>query len=457
MLMPQSPCAVPCTYSPTAVNSASKKRQRGAIGCAPAKKRRVQARQSLAAPVQLSKLLKTNSASVLELVVPDSDRDYMYSKSSKKHTVWLPLWVELGGVRYYQLAEFPGLLSGERYSAGAQGCVAAYACLDKSLGLDPIALKAVPMFSSKRKNRTSYSNRRSTWSCEWKLHEYLQKQGFVGTNPTVEMYGGVAASVHGVHQVYFAMELMDKDMFTVLEENHQDGKWLIKVLLNTAKSLRALHNAGIIYCDLKPENILVRQDGTAKFGDFDRSCIPELNLGIIGGTKGYESPERMEDSMKRSVEDDVWAFGVTILISATMASSPYSDLSREDLDKFEPSNFLETQCRQDWTVRQMKHLGALCDRILRIEPSERASLDYIIAELTRILTLNEYPAESPMLVRAVSSDSMIGLGLPLTDLTRESPLSNSTINCSASTTSSHAYTGVYIPEVERIDEYGRTV
>ena len=403
--------------------------------------------------MQLSKLLKTNDASMLNLAVPDNDRDYLFSKSSKKHTVWLPLWVELAGVRYVQMPQFPGLISGERFSAGAQGCVAAYACLDRSLGLDPIALKAVPMFSSKRKNRTSYSNRRSTWSCEWKVHEHMRNQDFRGISPTVEVYGGVAASVHGVHQVYFAMELMDKDMFTVLEESHQDGKWLIKVLLNTARSLRALHSAGMIYCDLKPENILVRQDGTAKFGDFDRSCIPDLNLGIIGGTKGYESPERMEDSMKRSVEDDIWAFGVTILISATMASSPYSDLSREDLDKFEPSNFLETQCRQDWTVRQMKHLGALCDRILRINPAERASLDFIISELATILTLEEYPAESPMLVRATSSDSMIGLGLPLTDLTRESPLSNSTVNCSASTTSSHTYSGMYIPEVECIDEY----
>lgn len=437
----QKPCQTQCTYLPL-----TKKRQRNTVESKPPNKRRQQQRQPLITPVQLTDLLKTPD-NMQKLVVPSSEEDYFRAKSSKKHVVWLPLWIELDNNRYHQMSSFPGLLTEARYSAGAQGCVAAYECLDRALGLPKVALKTVPMYTSRRRNRTTYCNRKSTWSCEWRVHDYIKSHNFTEVTPTVDMYGGLCDSIHGVHQIYFAMELMEMDMFTVIEKDEEGDQLILKLLLNTAKSLKSLHEAGLIYCDLKPENILVRSDGMAKFGDFDRSCIPSIKLGIVGGTKGYESPERVVDSMKRSIEDDIWAFGVTILIAGTMASSPYADFSLDDFSKFEPSAFLETQCRKDWTLRQTKHLGALCDRILRVNPAERAPLDYIIAQLSRILNLGEYPPESPMLVRQCSTDT---LGLPLTSLIRKSAVTGSDGIGSTSTASSTA--GKYFHPMDTLDE-----
>eukprot|EP00511_Aplanochytrium_stocchinoi_P000372 CAMPEP_0204823482 /NCGR_PEP_ID=MMETSP1346-20131115/1542_1 /ASSEMBLY_ACC=CAM_ASM_000771 /TAXON_ID=215587 /ORGANISM="Aplanochytrium stocchinoi, Strain GSBS06" /LENGTH=520 /DNA_ID=CAMNT_0051950139 /DNA_START=212 /DNA_END=1774 /DNA_ORIENTATION=- len=393
---------------------------------------------------------EAEKSSYLKLAIPQGFDDFILATSSKKESVWLPLWVELDGVRYQKMDAFPNLPNGEEYAAGAQACVAAYErpYLHNDLTGLPLqfALKGVPMFCKRTRQRQVKKGvpaainprRKTTWSSEWKMHHFLKQNFDESKNKhKVDLLGGLCSLVNGVYQVFFALELMDTDLFNLIESDSYNGQEVIKLLLSTAQSLRCIHDAGMIYCDLKPENVLVgKTRSEAKFGDFDRSCIPDIKVGVVGGTKGYESPERMVDSMQRSVEDDIWAFGVILLIAGTISGSPFSDCSEEYIKNFRASRYLARHHRRDWTKEQVRIIGSACDRILKFNREERASLDEVIVLLIRAAdvpyskTARDYQDNTVDLTRNSS----------LIDLTREAPLSDddhSSISYTASTTSSH--------------------
>jgi serine/threonine-protein kinase len=106
-------------------------------------------------------------------------------------------------------------------------------------------------------------------------------------------------------------------------EKHEVGR----VLMQVARGLLALHEAGIIHRDLKPSNILVEEhdDGTfdvrlADFGiaraigsPFDatqRMSHQVTKTGSFLGTPQYMAPEQAEGAQQASHASDVFSFGV---------------------------------------------------------------------------------------------------------------------------------------------------
>jgi serine/threonine protein kinase len=355
------------------------------------------------AQVQLDKVCSPSGRAAFSLRVPECPKEYVFGKSSRGKKVLIPSWVELGGVRYRKLAQFPNTQSVLSAHSGAHGCVAAYEVCGSGEGAAQphrLALKCVP-YGPKKKLEAS------PWASEWRIHDFLRSRlpggdasgGSPATSPYVICLGGVSATVGRTCQVYFALELMDTDLFTVIERSGamaNFGEWVLRAMRSTCAALQRLHGAGLVYCDLKPENVLVRlSDAQARFGDFDRSCVPGLKLGVVGGTKGYYSPERMRNSSLHTVADDVWAFGVLMLIGSTTAASPYLDYTPETVHKFVPSKYLKRYSRCGWSQAVTNKVGYLCDRLLDVDKDSRAPLSLAVEVLSDIVAEMDGRAAQP--------------------------------------------------------------
>mmetsp|Transcript_4687 Transcript_4687/g.7037 ORF Transcript_4687/g.7037 Transcript_4687/m.7037 type:complete len:506 (-) Transcript_4687:2687-4204(-) len=343
--------------------------------------------------VQLGKLLKTENryGTLHEIAVPQVHTAFSTEVSSKGKNVLIPDWITVSGIVYNKLEKFPNTKDSISAHAGAHGCVAAYQvdreCYGSqiSMGLPfRVALKC-SLFGRKR------SIESLPWASEWKIHEFMsncfhEESPFLReSSGFVQCLGGVSATVSRRTQVFIAMELVDTDLFTMIERSatmSNFGDWILKALYSTSKALMYMHYKGIIYCDLKPENVLVNiTTGEAKFSDFDRSCIPGLSVGVVGGTKGYYSPERMKNSNIRTRADDAWALGVLIIIGATTSASPYLEYDEDNVHKFVPSKYLKKYCRCDWSPGVVALLGDLCDQLLQVNRHNRANVDLALATL----------------------------------------------------------------------------
>lgn len=107
--------------------------------------------------------------------------------------------------------------------------------------------------------------------------------------------------------------------------------------------------------------------------------------------------------MRRSIEDDIWAFGVTILVAGTVAGSPFSDLETKQILRFSPLKYLRKYARYDWTPDQVELVGVLCSKMLAYHPNDRIGLQTVITELKHAIALGNNTTSS-------SSSQVIGYG-----------------------------------------------
>ena len=125
---------------------------------------------------------------------------------------------------------------------------------------------------------------------------------------------GVAAHRDRSDAIYFMMELMVKDLRSVLLAQRQPfamsqtKKWMGDLL----KGLEYLHDIGILHRDLKPGNLLLSSDGTLKISDFGlsrRTPREDSNLTPGVGTRNYTAPELLLDAKHYTEAVDMWSVG----------------------------------------------------------------------------------------------------------------------------------------------------
>ncbi|MBK8259257.1 MAG: serine/threonine protein kinase [Polyangiaceae bacterium] len=85
----------------------------------------------------------------------------------------------------------------------------------------------------------------------------------------------------------------------------------LRLLVEIARGLSAVHAEGILHRDLKPENVLVRGDGTAVVSDFGLAILPNEASGstLTAGTPLYMSPEQLRGEPV-TVKSDIFALGL---------------------------------------------------------------------------------------------------------------------------------------------------
>jgi serine/threonine protein kinase len=93
-------------------------------------------------------------------------------------------------------------------------------------------------------------------------------------------------------------------------------RFACRLIAAVARTLYAVHHAGLLHRDLKPSNILLREDGSALLTDFGlardlRSEVDsEPSMGF-SGTRAFASPEQRRGEAL-DVRSDVYSLGVTL-------------------------------------------------------------------------------------------------------------------------------------------------
>ncbi len=102
---------------------------------------------------------------------------------------------------------------------------------------------------------------------------------------------------------------------------------VVRMALEVAKGLAALHARDIVHRDLKPSNILFDSEGRAKVADLGLAQIPggpSHDLRILSsnapphpGTWGYKSPEQEDSTGPLTAAADLYALGMIIAEALT--------------------------------------------------------------------------------------------------------------------------------------------
>ncbi|HET7504605.1 MAG TPA: serine/threonine-protein kinase [Kofleriaceae bacterium] len=130
-------------------------------------------------------------------------------------------------------------------------------------------------------------------------------------HPSVIQIYGVAR--HGPY-CYIAMEYVEGVSADVMISRGGvfTAEHATEVMLQIAEALELAHTSGIIHRDIKPANILIKNDGSAKLGDFGMavSAVRAAQNDVRAGTPHYFAPEIWRNE-PASVASDLYAVGAT--------------------------------------------------------------------------------------------------------------------------------------------------
>ncbi len=154
-------------------------------------------------------------------------------------------------------------------------------------------------------------------------------------------------------------------------------------LLQLARGVVALHQAGQLHRDIKPSNILVTVKGRVVLCDFGliADLVPNARnatwMDHVVGTVAYMSPEQAaRDPLSEA--SDWYSVGV-VLYEALTARVPFGSHGR---DALRLKQVLEPPAPSEFEPGIPVDLGQLCIDLLRIDPHERPTGVEILARLS---------------------------------------------------------------------------
>lgn len=107
--------------------------------------------------------------------------------------------------------------------------------------------------------------------------------------------------------------LRGSDLRAVLREGTlSNASECLKILVQMADGLSAIHQQGIVHRDIKPDNIHIERNGRVRLMDFGVARSEALNLtrtGVTMGTPYYMAPEQVQ-AARIDCRTDLYSFGI---------------------------------------------------------------------------------------------------------------------------------------------------
>ncbi len=141
---------------------------------------------------------------------------------------------------------------------------------------------------------------------------------------------------YGIHEgvEYLAMEYFPCGDLKARLQNPLTADEAIAFLREIARSLKVVHEAGLIHRDLKPPNVMLRDDGSVVLIDFGlaRSLLSgdgSTRTGVLRGSPYYMSPEQAQGEVL-DARTDLYSMGV-MLYEMLAGKKPYLGASAIDV------------------------------------------------------------------------------------------------------------------------------
>lgn len=185
---------------------------------------------------------------------------------------------------------------------------------------------------------------------------------------------------------FLVMDLMTGESLRpkLQRQDRLDPRSALRIGLQIAAGIQALHQVGFAHCDIKPENIYLDDDGSAVLMDLGFAHKPGehtalIRSGYLFGTPDYLAPELCGFQTDHTFASDWFSFGLVLLEMLT-GELPYKKgdaetvlQSHEDMD----IRFWVRHRTRMWPTA----LGQLVASLVAYEADERPAGRMIVNQL----------------------------------------------------------------------------
>ena len=182
---------------------------------------------------------------------------------------------------------------------------------------------------------------------------------------------------------YLALEYFPKGSITTYTAQNARNVNRLELMLQVARGLRRIHDAGYLHLDVKPNNVLIREDGSPAFIDFGISKRAVAARHAEERTFSLGSPYFMSPEQTRKepldVRSDIYSFGA-LWFRVFTGFAP-----------FIASTFHELRMARSKKVPSMgaalEHYQPILNKMLAVDREDRfASADELIESIESYLT-----------------------------------------------------------------------
>ena len=181
-------------------------------------------------------------------------------------------------------------------------------------------------------------------------------------------------------KLYLIMELASNgNLYNLIQNTKKDKvknlELIKKLIIQTVEIIKYLHSLNIIYRDIKPENLLLDKDYNIKLCDYGWATYitPGKYLTVYCGTPEYVSPEMLK-KYPYNEKVDIWALGV-LIFELVFGYAPFASNFNED--RYNNIKAGKINWPNDLNNNEYNDIKDLIEKILKINPKERISLDEI--------------------------------------------------------------------------------